>query len=194
MRRLLIATMLAWAGFVAPAAASLLGQGFTLSYRIPDLSSIYDQASWSPASFTVGAGVETVGDVEGVTSITVDVSASALSLVLATTLTNPTWNAAGFNGVVFSAAGPLGIIGATVNAATTMAGFDAGRLSFTGTEIRIDWNGLGYTTGTTVMVDFTFATVPVPVPEPASLALLGAGLLGLGMLRRRGQNARLSPA
>ena len=29
------------------------------------------------------------------------------------------------------------------------------------------------------------APAPVPVPEPASLALLGAGLLGLGMIRRR---------
>jgi hypothetical protein len=192
MRRLMIATILAWCAVVAPAAASLLGQGFTPSYQYPNLGTVYPLVTWSPASFTVGAGEETNGLVEQVTNIAVDFSAGSLSLVLTTTHPGPTWSPTSFNGPVFTAAGPLGIIGATVNAATNLAGFGASRVSFTDTEIRIDWNGLSYTSGSTVVVDFSFATVPVP--EPASLALLGTGLLGLGTLRRRGQKARLSPA
>jgi hypothetical protein len=62
-------------------------------------------------------------------------------------------------------------------------GYDdtAGTFSFTGQT-----NGV-YTTGT-----FTFsgASAAVPVPEPASIGLFSAGLLGLGLVRRRRRSSK----
>lgn len=165
-----------------PSQASLLGHNFTATYRFPALGTVYGLSSWSPAAFVSGAGVETTGDIESVTLIDVDFTASTLTLVLGTVLTSPTWSAAAFNGPVFTATDALGIMSATVDAATTMAGFDSSRVSFTGTEIRIDWNGLSYVDGTQVVVNFATAT---SVPEPATLAVLGIGLLGLACVRRR---------
>ena len=133
----------------------------------------------------MAAGQETVGDVEGVTQLLVDFSDSALTIALQTTLSTPNWNSAAFNGIVFTSPGPLGITGAVVDPATTMTGFDDSRVGFNADQIFINWNGLSYVNGTVVKVDFA------PVPEPATMAVLGAGLLGLAAVRRRNPRARI---
>lgn len=164
-----------------PAQASLIGQGFNVSYRFADLSTVYANATATPADFVVGAGVDSVIDVENVTDLIVDVAAASLSIVFDTVLSSPTWNPASFNGLRFIGTAPHGIAGASVDGTSTLAGFDASRVTLTGDEIRLDWNSLSYADGTQLVINFTFAAVP----EPASLALLGAGLLGLAGTRRR---------
>jgi hypothetical protein len=164
-----------------PAQAGLLGKTLDAVYYYPDTATPYAFASFTPPSFVVGPGQETVGDVEGVTDLLVDFDDTTLTITLRTVLTSPSWNSVAFNGIIFSSPGPLGIAGASVDPATTMAGFDDSRISFTGDQILVNWNGLSYVSGTVVQINFDFAAVP----EPASLALLGMALAGMGLARRR---------
>lgn len=159
----------------SPAQADFIGRTMSATYFFPDAATPYAFASFAPGTFVVGAGQETVGDVEGVTTLTVDFDGASLSILLDTVLTNPTWNATAFNGIIFGLLSPgaLDILSATVDASTTMAGFDATRVTFTDSSIGIDWNGLSYVDGTVVRISFAFA--PQSVPEPGVAWLLAIG-------------------
>jgi len=163
------------------AEAGFDGKSFSTFYAFPNLATAYPSASASPASFVVGAGPETVFNVEGVTFIDVDFSDASLSLVLTTVLGDAMWTPTAFNGLVFdvTAGGPLSFTGATVNAATTLAGFNVARVGLTDNRVTIDWNGLPYVNGTKVVVDFTPS-----VPEPATYALMALGLASIVGARR----------
>jgi len=166
------------------AQAGLEGQSFAASYRVPAIETPYLSASFAPSSFVVGAGVESLANVEDVTFISIDFSDTALSLVLNTTLTQPTWGPATFNGLVFDLTSPglLGITGASIDAQTTMTGFDSSRVILDDGRIAIDWNGLSYVDGTRVVVNFTTA---VPEPETYALMLVGLGMVSALTARRR---------
>jgi hypothetical protein len=166
-------------GFAAgPASAlGLTGQSLSAAYYYPDLATVYG-VTWTPSSFTVGAGQETDGNVEDVTHLLVDFADDSLTITLDTILSNPdpTWNNTSHNGPVFTSALSHGIASASVDGSTTMTGFDDTRVSFTGNQILVNWAGLSYEDGTVVKINFTF------VPEPASAALLLVA--GLALVRR----------
>jgi hypothetical protein len=165
-------------GAAAPGSAlGLTGQSLTAAYYHPDLVTVYGVA-WTPsASFTVGAGQETDGNVEDVTHLLVDFADDSLTITLQTILSTPTWNNTSFNGPVFSSVLPHGIASASVDGSTTMSGFDGTRISYTSNQILVNWAGLSYVDGTVVKINFTF------VPEPASAALLLAAGLALAVRR-----------
>jgi hypothetical protein len=154
------------------AHAGFIGTQMDVGYYTPDTVSPYASAVFTAPSFTVGVGQETIGDIEGVTNLFIDVTDNMLSVTFGTILSNPTWNANNFNGVIFTATSPLNIRSMLVDASTTMAGFDNSRLSYKDHQILLNWQGLSYVDGTKVNINFTSASA---VPEPGTLALLGLG-------------------
>lgn len=163
----------------APASAlGLTGQSLSVAYYLPDTVTVYGSASWTPASFTVGAGQETDGNVEDVTHLLVDFADDSLTITLTTVLSNPTWLNHPHNGPIFTSVLPHDIASATVDGSTTMAGFDDSRVSFTSNQILVNWAGLSYVDGTVVKINFSF------VPEPASAALLLVAGLALAARAR----------
>jgi hypothetical protein len=94
------------------------------------------------------------------------------------------FNTAAFEGPVITDLTHNNITNVTLDAATTVIGFDQSRISFTGNTIDLNVEGLKFLPGQDAHVDVTTAATTA-VPEPASLALFGAGLLGLGFFRRR---------
>jgi hypothetical protein len=187
LRRLAIAcTLLGLSSLASQADASFLGDQLTTGYYFPDAATAYGSATFAPGGTNpsspvtvVDPGQEATGNIEGVTTLNIDFADSTLQVTLNTVLNNPVWNSDSFNGLIFQSPNSLGIAGVTVDPSTNMAGFDASRVSFTGNEIRVNWQGLGYVDGTVVRLNFAF------VPAPSALSLLLPGIMVAGFFARR---------
>lgn len=173
---------------VTPAsAATLIGETMEVSYRFPDVDTVYPFASPSVSPFTVGAGVETVVDVESVTDIAVDFGANSLLITFNTPFTGLAWAQSSFNGLLFQGPGAAKIVGASV-ASTSLAGFDNSRFYFSGGDFGLNWQGLSYADGAQIAVDLNLTPNPNPViPEPATwlMLIIGFGVIGAALRQRR---------
>lgn len=136
-----------WLCLAVPAAASLVGSSMDVSYRFPDVETVYAFGNPSVSPFVIGPGIESVVNVEDVTFIDVDFDADSLLISFRTTLGSPTWNATSFNGLLFEGPGVGTILSASVTG-SSMAGFDDSRVLLTGGRLGLNWNGLSYVDGT----------------------------------------------
>lgn len=184
------AVALAVATFAAPAHAALNGSTVSVEYQFPDPGQVYPLGTATPPVFVVGAGVESVMDVEGVTFISIDFSDTGLNLLFNTQLSGPTWSDYPFNGLVFTSDAFLGLADIFIDPSSSFGAANPGQriFTFSGNQLRLDWGGVSYADGDTLSLQFGGA-----VPEPATWAMFiaGFGLVGAAIRRRQPGNGQL---
>jgi hypothetical protein len=172
-----------------------LGAGFNLtSVVVSDGGTLSTSGSiqntgTTPATFSFSGGLRL--SIAGVTA-----PANFPSLVTTTNVASTLFTGvAPGNSVTYTAGGPL--VSGTQTLTTGLTAYDGTGTfltSVTGAahSVQVTHQGNANASVTTsgnpfvtITYDYTGTGSPVPTPEPASLAVLAAGLTGLGILRRR---------
>lgn len=155
-------------GLSGLASASIVGDTVNISHHWPDLGSGTDMGT----QVVPTANFDYFGYY--------DVVVGGDYLTYTSNATGWFWDNSTFNGPVLTDLNAT-FTSAAIDASSTLAGFDASRLTFDTNHIYVNLHGLelpGY-------LKINFETGSSDVPEPASIALMFAGLAGAAAVRRK---------
>jgi hypothetical protein len=177
LKNIAIAAALAATALATPAAAvTLTGLTLQVGHAFPTNSSL----DFGPFDFIVG----TSAPVNYSSIATMSVGASSFT-VNTFCGTGCTWTATTFNGFVlldtYNVAPAFTSV--TINGATSVAGFDASRITFDANTVFLNLQGLD--ANGLVVVDLNGGSGVVPEPASWAMLIAGFGLVGAAMRRRR---------
>lgn len=144
------------------------------------LWSTIDTVISGPTTAVVGAGVEFPSTLDSMFNL--DISDSNLH---ATYNYTSGWTGGPFNGFrIFDVNGTIPAFSSVaINGATNMVGFDSSRITFDADNIWVNWQNLDFDLSTVVSLDVNGGGSEVL--EPSTMLLMGLGLTGLVVSRRR---------
>ena len=173
LRRL--AVVMFWLSLGLPVRAGMIGDLVSLTWYDPNTSTIY----LGPATATVGAGVEfPASTFPSNPAIIVDLTDT--TIIFSGGYDGSNFSPPSFNGFgIFDQTNQNFIEVTVLSSANGWSSFDPGRVSFDSGHIYVDFTGLPLNTANQVVLDVS------TTPEPGTLALLAAGLIGLGVAKRR---------
>ncbi len=165
-----------------PARADFMGQSVELQYLYPSSSSVYEND---------GTEIVTPGGVTFTSFEEIQTLVTGSELAVTNVGNGDTSFDSGdgvtFNGIELSEVGlsPDTITGVAIDPSNTVAGFDLTRVTFDGTDVFLNFQGLPLSTTDQMAVDVTFAdSSSSSAPEPATILLAGAGLAAAAFGRR----------
>lgn len=154
-------------------AAVFDGQTLGYDYHHPTVGVHYPASGPVPypSSIVVKDEVEIANIVDNIASLDI----SDTNLLLDFTRTNQLGGDVAFNGFVLTDLNKTipNFTSVTINAISTLAGFDRSRIDFDANTIRINFVGLSFRSDDILSLDVT------AVPEQTTIALLGLGLLSV---------------
>lgn len=164
----------------ATVSPNMLGDTVTFNYLYPDTNTVYTGFSGLPSTRTVVNGTSdqvTVSDSFYGSLFTINVDSNSIILKFLQSLS---FTPATFSGISISG------ITQTISSISQTGG-QSGIVSVSGNNVLFNFSGLSFNRRTTITATPLFAQINPPgvVPVPATLPMLGAGLLLLGLLRKR---------
>ena len=153
----------------SPASAGLIGDSVTVDYYFPDTSTLtYHLGTKTVAPTALFNAFDQIDFL--VTNNTLQITDTFPGQVIFTAQT--------FNGIHLTDNSQDGIVGVTLDPASNLAGFDPSDITFDGSDIWVNIEGV-------IINPKTYVQLDIAVPEPFTLSLFGLGLAGLITIHRR---------